>query len=162
VSKRKSSEKVATTNPLKILLERFFRDATSKNELLWPDEAMRKLFDYINKIIEIGVLNKDKPTATRVNEINFNKELHHYAVDLFYKTYFPTKKGAPPIPDEYYEFILKLHNEGKTHKEIAEEVDLPISTKKVGTRKEVDKSKDVIRKQIDKAKKRNNQKSENG
>lgn len=69
----------------------------------------------------------------------YRREAHHYAVDQFYKTYFPRRRGAPPLPDYYLDRILRLRRKGLNYVAIAEKLCQP---------------KDKVRKQVEAAEKR--------
>jgi hypothetical protein len=48
------------------------------------------------------------------------REIHHFAVDLFYKTYFPdeTGRGRPRLADEDMSEAKQLHDSGHSWSEV--------------------------------------------
>ncbi len=132
-------------------LESYFKEAASNGELLWPDDAMKKLIHWWNMYVQVEKIDilEMKSKHPRLNESAFAKEIHHLAVDLFYKTYFEQKAGAPKINDEHLDLLLKLEAQGLTHLEIAKEIDLPTNTKQ-----EKESSKGIVQKRIASAKRR--------
>jgi hypothetical protein len=140
--------KVSKNDPLRLsksFLEDFFKEAVSKNKRLWPDEAMNKLIAKMGKLIETKTVDIDEARREnpRTDVSATNRELHHYAVDLFYKTYYERPTGAPPLSKEYLENIVLLRERDKlTFSKIAIKLE--------GTPKSADK----IRKQYDIAKKK--------
>ncbi len=116
-----------------------------------PDEAMQILDEMLRSWISGSAGSEKSPSATsrlplRIDTVSFTRRIHHYAVDLYYDTYFPrwpgtegkSSRGAPPLSDEYLEQVFRLAQRGKHPKEIAD---------KLG---QLDpKAPDRIRKQID-------------
>jgi hypothetical protein len=74
----------------------------------------------------------------RFDQVAFRREAHHYAVDLFYRTYYP-RSGAPQLPIEYLNDVLELKRKGLNDPQIAERLG---------------QSTDTIRKQVRIAEKR--------
>jgi hypothetical protein len=75
----------------------------------------------------------------RFNYNAYRREAHHYAVDRFYKTYFPRKRGGEPLPEHYVDQILRLRREGLNYVVIAGRLGQP---------------KEKMRKQVQAAEKR--------
>lgn len=134
----------------KAFLKKLFKEAKEKKEFLWPDEAFKKLGDFWGKVKELPSSSKEsKPPVHRLNPMSEVKRVHKLAVDIFYETYAPQKKGAPAMTEEYAKFIFRLSEQGITHREIAEQASIPIDKPEDAKR-----VKDVVRKRIDVAKKK--------
>jgi hypothetical protein len=115
----------------KRFLDEMFEVAITAESRLTPDAAMRELDDVLESVLE--AMDKTK-TATvrpsrplRIDVVAARQKIHHYAVDLFYRTYFPRKagmegqprRGATGLPLEYLDQVLKLSREGKNPAQIA-------------------------------------------
>lgn len=82
----------------KPLLENLFRESASKGVRLTPDVALKETEHVLESVFlsvkgESTSERKKAPTIRprlylRFERIAFRREAHHYAVDLFYKTYF--------------------------------------------------------------------------
>ena len=119
MAKKKSDD----DNPLtiiKLLLNSKFEQAKAEGKQLWPDDAMREVFEFFNrreanKRVDRTSLNSDvQPQFNRINDSALAHNAHRYAVDLFYKFYAQTKQGAPRIPDADLAYILRLNESGKS------------------------------------------------
>ena len=84
-------------------LDDLFRESASRKVLLKPDVAlteMEHIFKSVFQNVEAEGRSAKKVPAPRVglylrsDRIAFRREAHHYAVNLFYKTYFSRKQGA--------------------------------------------------------------------
>jgi hypothetical protein len=139
----------------KLALDGLFKEFEAANILLTPDaaiEEMEKLFkgalDHNESVDDPEPTNNpiEKPRL-RFDDIAMTREAHHYAVDLFYKYFFPHKpgsqgkprRGAPPLSTEYLDRILQLRRKGLNYVKIAEVLGQP---------------KDRMRKQVQIAEKR--------
>jgi hypothetical protein len=85
----------------KPLLDNLFRESASKGVSLTPDVALMKT-EHVLESVFLSVKeggNSERKKALpirprlylRFERIAFRREAHHYAVDLFYKTYFSHK-----------------------------------------------------------------------
>jgi hypothetical protein len=128
-------------------LDDLFKEYESIGILLTPCmaiEEMEQLFEDMSLRFEKDRRSETKknPTAGhryfRFDHVAFRREAHHYAVDLFYKTYYP-RSGAPRLSIEYLGTVLELRRKGLNDPQIAERLG---------------QSTDTIRKQIRIAKKR--------
>jgi len=89
-------------------LEELYREAKSKGLLLTPDvaiEEMEQVFKSVFLYVEDkGSTGPKKDAAPgrrmyfRFDRIAFRQEAHHYAVDLFYNTYYSRKQETPRSP----------------------------------------------------------------
>lgn len=149
--KKKSSDENDLYALNEKLIRMFFKQAISKKEILWPDDAMRKVSDYWIRVNKNENLfdEQEPPIFHRTDNMNLRRQLHLYAVNLFYESYAPVKKGAPRISDEYNEYILKLSDEKKTYREMAKQLKMPVDTPE-----EFNNSKEVLRKRISAARKK--------
>jgi hypothetical protein len=140
----------------KPLLEDLFKTYASIRVQLTPDWAMEEMDEVFSDVFrrinaENGPEAKKDPGAQprpifRFDESAFTREAHHYAVDLFYRTYFPrrsvegkSRRGAPSLPTDYVDRILQLMRRGLGYAEIAKNLGQP---------------KDRMRKQVKAAEKR--------
>jgi len=98
-----------------------FTEAKGQGETLLPDAALMRLQVDIRRLI--GDAEKlpasTKRKASRVplkSSVARQKQLHHLAVDLFYKTYFPdgTGRGRPRLPDEDRQEVKRLKDAGES------------------------------------------------
>ena len=128
--KTSSLDEVVDLN--KMLLEEKFKEAKAKGIMLWPDEAIRELFDYWDNMLNSGTLksNSQKPTLTKTNHIALSRMVHLFAVELFYRTYYPTT-GAPKLTNEYLASILKLYREKNSYRLVALELDPKLSNQEL-------------------------------
>src|SRR4051812_34237637 len=94
----------------KLYLKNSFKEAFEKEEILQPDDAMNKLNAFMGKVLEVEGLDIPtlKRTYPKIDEVVGLRNLHHYAVDLFYETYFGIRDGAPRINDEHLQHIVNL------------------------------------------------------
>jgi hypothetical protein len=136
-----------------IILEHLYKEAVQAGVMLYPDEAMKEFSNLIREIVEVNKfdIQEFRQSNPRTNIIGHSQKLHHYAVDLFYRTYSEATIGAPPISNEYLILLVELRNKGLSHGKIAKELGMPTSPQN-----ELRKSSDRIRKQLDIAEKRLN------
>jgi hypothetical protein len=139
-------------------LEEIFVVARTNGFRLTPDQAMAELDEALASILATpDTPEKDRGLtarprlAVRIDIVALRCKVHHFAVDLFYKTYFPrrsgtegkSRRGAPPLSTEYLGHVLMLSDRGLKPFEIAG---------KLG--QSDPRGKDRVRKQIAAAKKR--------
>jgi hypothetical protein len=89
----------------KPVLDHLFRESASKRVRLTPDlaiEQMEKFFESVFLCVkEEGSSATNRVPAPsprlyfRFGHVTFRREAHHYAIDLFYDTYFPRNHEAP-------------------------------------------------------------------
>jgi len=89
----------------KPVLDSLFSETASKGVRLTPDmaiEQMEKLFETVFLCVEQEGSSATKKGLSpsprlyfRFGRVAFRREAHHYAVDLFYSTYFLCKHEAP-------------------------------------------------------------------
>lgn len=93
-----------------------------------------------------GTTGLGATTIRRLDTAALRRDAHHYAVDLFYRSYYP-RRGAPPLSLGYLDSLLNLKAQGLNNQQIA---------KKLGakTEEEVKKGADRIRKELDAVKER--------
>jgi len=127
-------------------LDSIFEECASHHIALTPDFAVDFMEELLERIASTGqeAVGPDKgaprkPRIFRFDAPAFRREAHHYAVDRYYKTYFPRKRGAPPLPLDYLDRILTLRRKGWNDERIARQLGQP---------------RDNIRKQISAAEKR--------
>lgn len=140
--KKQSQRKIDLSE---VLLRGFYEDAVKNGIILLPDEAIDKLQDVMENLREVEKLDipKFKRDNPRTDWEAIVRRLHHYAVDLYYDTYFGKKVGAPSMAHEYLEYIVSL-----------KEID-KLSFGEIGIRiGESPESADKIRKQYGMAKKK--------
>lgn len=128
-----------------LTLDSIFEECASNGITIKPDEAM----DWMEELLEqwVGDTQQAKSkedasspvTVYRFNLAAYLRESHHYAVDRFYKTYFPRKRGGEPLPESYLNRILRLRFKGFNYVAIAEKLGQP---------------KDRMRKQVEAAERR--------
>ncbi len=129
----------------KNLLDSIFEECASGEITLGPDEAMEWMEECLEKLAsgndqsKLGETRSGPVSTVRFDVTAYRRETHHYAVDRYYKTYFPRRRGAPPLPDHYYDPILRLRFKGLNYAAIAEKLGVP---------------KERIRKQVTVAEKR--------
>lgn len=130
------------------LLKSFYRDAKEKSEELWPDTAIKNLSKLMGEVMEregvsftAAIIKKP-----RLDPAAYLRDLHHFAVDLFYDTYCGKQTGAPRLHPEYLKQIVILREKGLSYGQIAKKVGLPTSPPS-----ELTKSSDKIRKQLEEA-----------
>ena len=146
------------------LLEAIFEDERTSDSTLTPDQAMDSLDEMLATIaaaLDSSDSKKNSPAHPRLplrtDTVAFRRKIHHYAVDLYYNTYFRRTgkerkhgRGAPPLPDEYLDQILRRARKGMNPAQIAHE----LGQSDPG-------AKDRIRKQIGTAVKRYSDAAEN-
>jgi hypothetical protein len=116
-------------------LDAIFEEYSSVGMMVAPDEAMDLMHDLLRDWVSRDASEASKATSrpatlVRFDSDAFSREAHHYAVDLFYKTYFPRGRGTPPLPDSYLNGILKLRREGLSHLAIANRLGIRRDTAK--------------------------------
>jgi hypothetical protein len=120
-------------------LDVIFAEHASSKLLVKPDTAMELaedlLYERVKKDVYEVTQNTSRPTAIlRFDPAAIRREAHHYAVDQFYKTYFPRKRGAPPLPDSHIDRIIALRRKGlsrvATAEKLAVELGLRLDTAK--------------------------------
>ena len=89
-------------------LDNLYRESASSRVLLTPDLAlteMEQVFKSVFQGVEAEGSSASKKVPTprlslyfRFDRIAFRREAHHYAVNLFYKTYFSRKHEAAHAP----------------------------------------------------------------
>jgi hypothetical protein len=121
----------------KPILEDLYKDYAPTNILLTPYAAVEKIYESLksafDRIESTASSESTSKQVFRIDDIALAREAHHYAVDLFYKYYFPRKpgsqgkprRGAPPLPLEYLDQILQLRRKGLKDFEIADKVGQP-------------------------------------
>ena len=116
------------------LLDLIFEECASHNITLEPDEALDWMDELLKKLVTDDEESKREETTSGVTSIlrfdsaAYRRDAHHYAVDRFYKTYFPRKRGAPPLPTDYVDRILRLRFKGLNYVSIAERLGQPKGT----------------------------------
>jgi hypothetical protein len=112
------------------VLDSIFEQCASNKILVGPDEAMDWMEGLLKSLVTTGeeAPNEGSPRESptfRFDDDAFRREAHHYAVDRFYKTYFPRRRGAPPLPSAYLDRILQLRRKGFNYVAIAKELGQP-------------------------------------
>jgi len=113
------------------LLNSIFEECASNGITVGPDEAMDWMEGCLKKLVSDGKQSSlDETMPAPVSSLRFDfaayrRDAHHYAVDQFYKTYFPRGRGTPPLPDSYFDPILRLRFKGWNYVAIADELGLP-------------------------------------
>jgi hypothetical protein len=116
------------------LLDSIFKECASREITLSPDEAMDWMEEFLNKLandVERSKLDEtrsDPVSILRFDATAYRREAHLYAVTRFYKTYFPRKRGAPPLPTAHLDRILQLRFKGMNYVSIAEKLGQPKGT----------------------------------
>lgn len=130
------------------LLKSFYQGANDEPEMLWPDAAIKRLMKLMGEVMERE--NRSFADAVmmnpRIDPVARARELHHFAVDLFYDTYCVKQTGAPRLHPEYLRQIVILREKGLSYGQIAIKVGLPTTPSS-----ELKKSSDKIRKQLEEA-----------
>ncbi len=107
------------------VLDMIFEGCASEEITLEPDEAMEWMEELFDRLVSDSRQDKPKEDASgpvavlRFNYDAYRREAHHYAVDRFYKTYFPRKRGGEPLPISYLDRILELSRKGMNTAQIA-------------------------------------------
>jgi hypothetical protein len=110
------------------ILDSIFEEFASNKTTIRPDEAMELMKACLEKMANDGKRSDDAtsgPAYFQFDFVAYRREAHHYAVDRFYKTYYPRKRGAPPLPDTYLDRILRLRLKGPNYISIAEKLGQP-------------------------------------
>ena len=89
----------------KPVLDNLFRESLSADVCMTPDVAIKEMEKLLESVFLSvqgagGVKRKKVPTPSarlhfRFGSVAFRREAHHYAVDLFYNTYFSGKRATP-------------------------------------------------------------------
>ena len=112
------------------VLDWIFEEYAS-GKLIRPDDAMDLMEELLEKLVgedEQSSLDRTTPRPVPIMRFDFDayrREAHHYAVDRFYKTYFPRKRGAPQLSEGYLDQILQLKSKGLNYVAIAEKLGQP-------------------------------------
>jgi hypothetical protein len=107
------------------VLDLIFEEHAAQEIIVLPDEAVRLMEEMTERLFkDILRTAPDSDASPSMSVVRFDydayrREAHHYAVDRFYKTYFPRKRGAPPLPDSYLDPILQLRFMGLNYAAIA-------------------------------------------
>jgi hypothetical protein len=151
MAKKKQTESMEDFNLSRELLKKWFQDAKEKSEMLFPDAAIDRLNKVMKEIMEReeGSITEAVMINPRLDPPTKMRELHHFAVDLFYDTYCGKQTGAPRLHPEYLRQIVMLREQGLSYGRIAMKIGLPTSPTS-----ELKKSSDKIRKQLDEARER--------
>ena len=116
------------------LLDSIFEECVSCEIILSPDQAMDWMEEFLKRQandVERSKLDETKSdpvSILRFDAAAYRREAHLYAVTRFYKTYFPRKRGAPPLPTAHLDSILRLRFRGMNYVSIAEKLGLPKGT----------------------------------
>ncbi len=139
-----------------IVLEVVYKQAKAEGRIVRPDEAMSEAENKISCMVDKESVMKT-PSYVQVKRLTpsnmefiIRRKAHHIAVDLFYRTYDLIKSGAPRLSNDE---SIDLQEKGLNHADIAKEIGLSVKTPEAKKR-----SKDVIRKRIEAAKKRSSSK----
>ncbi|HEY0324088.1 MAG TPA: hypothetical protein VGC66_24285 [Pyrinomonadaceae bacterium] len=149
---KKNKDKQNDSAIWKIELDRFYKEARDNNQILWPDEAMKKYIQLIEKGLEL-IESSSSQAELKPMRGSGRADLikaHKYAVDLFYKYHFPAKKGASLISSVHLSYLIKLHyEEDKSYREIA-----LLLEPNLETIKDIERAEDRVRKRIESGKDR--------
>jgi hypothetical protein len=127
------------------LLDSIFKECASHELTIGPYDALDLMEECLKRLAFDGKqsnLHETRPGSRsnlRFDFVAYRREAHHYAVEQFYKTYFPRKRGAPMLPTAHIDRILALRFKGLNYVAIAERLGQP---------------KDRVRKQVEAAEKR--------
>lgn len=111
------------------ILDTAFEDSSKSGLHMTPDQAIETLYS------ELAIhFPKSKLTRTdgrpllqpRIDLMAGRREAHHYAVDLYYRTYFARNKGAPRVSESDNVKLLEARERGLTYRQIAEMTNLSI------------------------------------
>jgi hypothetical protein len=104
------------------LLKGIYEEAASNRRILTPDAAIEKMHELIAQLsggTDGTRESRSFPTElARFDVAQWEREAHHYAVDLFYAATRP-RKGAPPLQSAYLSQLLALRAEGLPPRRIA-------------------------------------------
>jgi hypothetical protein len=118
----------------KLAIEELFHDAGKAGFRVTPDEVMdlidQTLQEFFDRSVEpeIGATRVGRPP--RIDVVAARQKIHLYAVNVYYRTYFPRKagmegkqrRGAPRLSEEYLERIRQLSKKGWNPAQIATEL----------------------------------------
>ena len=113
------------------ILDMVFEDCASNKFTIEPDQAMDLMEELLEKLVSNGEQSKHNQATPGTRPIfrfdfdAYRREAHHYAVDRYYKTYFPRKRGAASLPTSYLDNILALRFKGLNYVAIAEKLGVP-------------------------------------
>jgi len=116
------------------VLDLIFKEFASQEIEIEPDDAMDLMEDLLREWCGDPRSGPDDtsrtPVVFRFSASAYRRDAHHYAVDRFYGTYFPRKRGAEPLPKYHLDRILALRRKGWTAVAIAKELGLRNDTAK--------------------------------
>jgi hypothetical protein len=128
-----NAEKSRAFEPyIKDLLHSIFVEA--RGSYLTPDVAMEILEEILgSRISSSGIQpneSSNNPRFLRADMAVFRRKIHHYAVDLYYESYFPrrkrtsgkSKRGATALPDDYLDELLKMTRQGVNLQKMADKL----------------------------------------
>ena len=114
-----------------------FEESASREIVIGPDIAVALMEEEAAKAFvdrpPQSTGTRAFPSSTHMFRFDFDayrREAHHYAVDKFYKTYFPRKRGAPRLPDSHLDWILAQRRKGLNDVAIAGKLGLRKDTAK--------------------------------
>ena len=113
------------------LLDSIFEEFASQKIRVTPDVAMDLMDELTERHFKALLQSRQDRDAhgsgsiLRFDYDAYRREAHLYAVTRFYKTYFPRKRGAPPLPASYLDRILRLRFKGLNYVAIAEKMGQP-------------------------------------
>ena len=107
------------------VLDMVFEEFASQEIIVGPDDAMDCMEDLLERWSSVVQKSKEDEDASKLNTVlrfssaAYRRDAHHYAVDQFYKTYFPRKRGGEPLPMGHLDRIWTLRRKGKNPVQIA-------------------------------------------
>jgi len=107
------------------ILDMIFEECASDEITVGPDEAMEWMEALMERLVRENRQSDPKEDASgpvpvlRFSFEAYRREAHHYAVDRFYKTYYPRKRGGEPLSISYLDQILELKRKGMNNGQIA-------------------------------------------
>lgn len=106
-------------NLYKSTLDLIFQECSQSKLVITADCAIDLMEELFAKMIERDKQSNAEPRASRLNFVALRCEAHHYAVDVFYKTYYGRKRGAASLSLEYLDRLLTLRRQGRNESQIA-------------------------------------------
>jgi hypothetical protein len=151
MTKKKQTDNLESFDINRELLKSFYQDAKEESEMLWPDAAIKRLSKLMGEVLERekGSFAEAVLKNPKLDPAAHARELHHYAVDLFYDTYCGKQTGPPRLHPQYLKQIVMLREKGLSYGQIAKKLGLATSPPS-----ELKRSTDRIRKQLDEAEER--------
>jgi hypothetical protein len=140
------------------ILDDLFSEAASRKIELMPDTAVAEMEEILKSVFEETSTKQPDNSREclsqirRMDAVALRCDSHHYAVDLFYRTYHP-HTGAPSLSVDYLDMLLTLESQGLNKIQIAEKLGAK-------TKDEIKTEADRIRKAIKTARKLYKQKVE--